>query len=74
MPLDRQDPLFEDPPWTAYWQIGDRVRSVYTSNSGTVTYADPLGRHLLIHWDNWLNEPDGYTARHHSESGLERLP
>lgn len=68
-----QDPLWEEPAWTSAWSVGDRVRSRYTGNTGTVTHVDPLGRHLLIHWDSWRNEPDGYTARHSSENGLERV-
>lgn len=69
----RQDPLWEEPPWTAAWSVGDRVRSRFTDNTGTVTAIDPLGRHLLVKWRQWRNEPDGYVARHSTESGLERL-
>jgi hypothetical protein len=70
-----QDPLWEEPPWTAAWPVGTKVRSRWTSNTGEVVSVDHLGRHLLVKWDKWLpREPAGFTCRHSSENGLERLP
>lgn len=69
-----QHALWVDPHWTEHWTEGDRVRSRFTGNTGTVTRV-VVGRHLLIHWEKWLrSEPDGYTARHSSDLGLVREP
>lgn len=70
--MTEQHALWVDPHWSDSYSVGDRVRSTYTNNEGTVVTV-VTGRHLMIRWQKWRNEPDGYLARHSSALGLERL-
>lgn len=67
-----QDPLWTEPPWTSQFSVGDRVRSIWTQNEGTVTFVDPLGRHIVVLW-NATKYREAEPCRHGSERGLERL-
>lgn len=69
--MTEQHALFSDPVWTDAYAEGDRVLSGFTGNRGTVVEV-VTGRHLLVKWQNWRNEPDGYIARHSSPHGLIR--
>lgn len=67
-----QSPLFVEPPWTAEWPVGTRVRSRWTNNDGTVVDTDPHGRHIWIKWEGTFWR-DAEACRHHSDRGLVRL-
>jgi hypothetical protein len=69
--MTAQPSLWVEPHWTTRWPVGTAVRSTWTNNAGTVVGCD--GRRLLIHWQKWLNAPDGYEAWHSSDSGIERV-
>jgi hypothetical protein len=66
-----QDALWAE-HWSDHWEPGQRVRSSYTGNRGVVTHVE-RGRHLLVAWEP-MGGRDGYTVRHSSPQGLERLP
>lgn len=65
-----QDPLWTEPPWTSHFAVDDRVRSIWTGNTGTVVSVDPLGRHVCVLWDA-TKFRQAEPCRHGSERGLE---
>lgn len=65
-----QPALFTEPPWTAAWPTGTKVRNQWTNATGEVVSVDPLGRHLLIRWTSHARSHD---CRHGSDRGLELL-
>lgn len=68
-----QSPLWTEPSLLDRYPVGTRVRSLWTDNQGEVVEHDTEGRRLLVHWERWRNEPDGFDCWHSSESGLVRL-